>query len=216
MLRRYGFDMLVDDRKSKPERINQALDKKFFLMPRLSGITARTDPQQILAEVEAYPHKDAAAFWQIGEGLGRKTRSPGADRGTEQGAGGHDGAAPASAGVLPAHDGEVEGELRCTREPRETSTPSASGPCSGLRAAAWGSSGVSPATAAADGTGESQGFVLGLDSHRGAADRHRQHLGRRCSAGLGSSPGQPRELRLMTYIALLPGIGGSVTQATRN
>ena len=72
MLRRYGFDVLVDDRKSDPARIKSAIDKGFFLMPRLSGISAKTDPQQVLAEVDAYPHKEAVAFWQIGEGLGRK------------------------------------------------------------------------------------------------------------------------------------------------
>jgi hypothetical protein len=71
-LRRYGFDVLVDDRKSDPARIKAAVDKGFFLMPRLSGITAKTDPQQVLAEVDEYPHKEAVAFWQIGERLGRK------------------------------------------------------------------------------------------------------------------------------------------------
>src|SRR5271165_2752715 len=34
-LRRYGFDVLVDDRKSDPERIKTAIDKGFLLMPRL-------------------------------------------------------------------------------------------------------------------------------------------------------------------------------------
>ena len=71
-LRQYGFDLLVDDRKSDPARIKTAIDKGFLLLPRLTGISAQTDPQQVLAEVDAYPHKDAVAFWQIGEGLGRK------------------------------------------------------------------------------------------------------------------------------------------------
>ena len=71
-LRRYGFDVLVDDGKSDPARIKSAIEKGFFLMPRLSGVSARTDLEQVLAEVDAYPNKDAVAFWQIGQGLGRK------------------------------------------------------------------------------------------------------------------------------------------------
>jgi len=71
-LRRYGFDVLVDDRKSDPERMKSVLDKGFLLMPRLSSLSSRTDPETLLAEVSAYPHKQAVAFWQIGEGLGRK------------------------------------------------------------------------------------------------------------------------------------------------
>lgn len=73
-LRRYGFDVLVDDRKSDPGRIKAAIEKGFFLMPRLrlNGAAAGTDPQQVLADVDAYPFKDAVAFWQVGEGLGRK------------------------------------------------------------------------------------------------------------------------------------------------
>jgi len=71
-LRRYGFDLLVDDRKSDPERIKTAIDKGFLLMPRLSAISSKTDPNELLAEVGTYSHKDVVAFWQIGEGLGRK------------------------------------------------------------------------------------------------------------------------------------------------
>ncbi|MGO8903566.1 MAG: hypothetical protein ACLQU5_35275 [Isosphaeraceae bacterium] len=71
-LRRYGFDVLVDDRKSDPERIKTAIDKGFLLMPRLSAISSKTDPHELLEEVGAYPHKDVVAFWQIGESLGRK------------------------------------------------------------------------------------------------------------------------------------------------
>src|SRR5262249_50354987 len=39
-LRQYGFDVLVDDRNSDPERIKAALGKEFLLMPRLSGLIA--------------------------------------------------------------------------------------------------------------------------------------------------------------------------------
>ena len=71
-LRRYGFDLLVDDRKSDPERIKTAIEKGFLLMPRLSPISSKTDPANCSTEVEKYPYKDSVAFWQIGEGLGRK------------------------------------------------------------------------------------------------------------------------------------------------
>ena len=71
-LRRYGFDLLVDDRKSDPARIKGALEKGFLLMPRLTSLSSRTDPAVLLEEVKAYPYKQAVAFWHIGEGLGRK------------------------------------------------------------------------------------------------------------------------------------------------
>ncbi len=71
-LRRYGLDVLVDDRKSDPERIKTAIEKGFLLMPRLSAISPQTDPDKLLQEIEEYPHKDAVAFWQIGDRLGSK------------------------------------------------------------------------------------------------------------------------------------------------
>jgi hypothetical protein len=71
-LRRYGFDLLVDVPRSDPERIRTAVEKGFLLLPRLPGISAKTDPQEVIAEVGSYAYKDAVAFWQIGEGLGRK------------------------------------------------------------------------------------------------------------------------------------------------
>ncbi len=71
-LRRHGFDLLVDDRKGDVERIKTAIDKGFLLMPRLSSIASQTDPKKLLDEVDKYPYKDFVAFWQIGEGLGRK------------------------------------------------------------------------------------------------------------------------------------------------
>jgi hypothetical protein len=70
-LRRYGFDLLVDDRRSDPGRINTALEKGFLLLPKLSGISPKTDVDQTLREIQEYPHKDAAALWDLGEGLGR-------------------------------------------------------------------------------------------------------------------------------------------------
>jgi hypothetical protein len=71
-LRRYGFDVLVDDRKSDPKRIRTAIDKGFLLMPRLSPVGAKADPGTLAEEIAAYPFKDSVAFWDIGEGLGRR------------------------------------------------------------------------------------------------------------------------------------------------
>jgi hypothetical protein len=71
-LRRYGFDLLGDDLRSDPERIKTAIERGFLLLPRLSGISSKTDPQELISQVGSYAYKDAVAFWQIGEGLGRK------------------------------------------------------------------------------------------------------------------------------------------------
>jgi hypothetical protein len=71
-LRRYGLDLLVDDRNSDPSRLKEAVEKGFLLLPRLSGISSKTTTEQLLKEISAYPFKDSIAFWQIGEGLGRK------------------------------------------------------------------------------------------------------------------------------------------------
>jgi hypothetical protein len=72
MLRQYGFDLLTDDHAADPARIKAAVDKGFLLMPKLSGIRAGADPEEIIKQVSAYPYKDQVAFWMLGEGLGRK------------------------------------------------------------------------------------------------------------------------------------------------
>lgn len=71
-LRQYGFDLLVDDRNSDPERIKTALAKDFLLMPRLSGLTSGADPRELIEQIKSYPYKDSVAFWMVGEGLGRR------------------------------------------------------------------------------------------------------------------------------------------------
>lgn len=71
-LRRHGFDLLVDDRKSGPERMQSAIDKGFLLLTKLAPIAPAADTESLLREIESYPYKDFVAFWQIGEGLGRK------------------------------------------------------------------------------------------------------------------------------------------------
>ena len=72
MLRQYGFDLLADDHAADPERLKTAVDKGFLLMPKLSGIKAGADPEEIIKQISAYPYKDQVAFWMLGEGLGRK------------------------------------------------------------------------------------------------------------------------------------------------
>src|SRR5271157_1282681 len=71
-LRKHGFDLLVDDRTSSPEVMKTAISRGFVLLPRLSGISSKSQTSALLQEVADYPYKDAVAFWQIGEGLGRK------------------------------------------------------------------------------------------------------------------------------------------------
>ena len=41
-------------------------------MPRLSGPSPGTDPEELLEQIKAYPYKDSVAFWMVGEGLGRR------------------------------------------------------------------------------------------------------------------------------------------------
>ncbi|WP_165250588.1 hypothetical protein [Paludisphaera soli] len=70
-LRRYGFDVLVDSHDADRDRLQEAVDHGFSLMPRLSRPKAGEGTDARLREVKEYPFKDAAAFWMIGEDLGR-------------------------------------------------------------------------------------------------------------------------------------------------
>ena len=70
-LRRYGFDVLVDDLKSDPERIKTAVDLGFSLIPKLTEANNDEDVATQLREIESYQFKDAVAFWMTGQGLGR-------------------------------------------------------------------------------------------------------------------------------------------------
>jgi hypothetical protein len=71
-LRQYGFDLLVDDLRSDPDRIRTAVAKDFLLLPRLPSISAAADTKELLDQIAAYPYKDSVAFWMVGEGLGRR------------------------------------------------------------------------------------------------------------------------------------------------
>jgi hypothetical protein len=72
MLRQYGFDLLTDLHTADPARLKTAVERGFLLMPKLSGIRAGADAQEIIKQISAYPYKDQAAFWMLGDGLGRK------------------------------------------------------------------------------------------------------------------------------------------------
>ncbi len=71
LLRQYGFDVLVDDLKSDPERIQTAVDRGFRLIPKLSRAESDQDVATQIKEIESYKFKDDVAFWMAGEGLGR-------------------------------------------------------------------------------------------------------------------------------------------------
>jgi len=70
-LRQAGFDVLVDDLDSDPERIKSAVDRGFLLMPRLSGATDATGPDRLLNQISNYPQRPSVAFWHVGDRLGR-------------------------------------------------------------------------------------------------------------------------------------------------
>lgn len=71
MLRRYGFDVLIDDLRTSPEELRFAAELGFSLMPKLSPERAEGGIDAQVKEVETYPLKEAVAFWLVGEGLGR-------------------------------------------------------------------------------------------------------------------------------------------------
>jgi hypothetical protein len=70
-LRLAGFDVLVDDMKSEPERMRAAIDKGALLMARVGGAAGDDDPQTLIEEVISYPLRREVAFWHVGDHLGR-------------------------------------------------------------------------------------------------------------------------------------------------
>jgi hypothetical protein len=71
-LRRYGFDILVEDADADRSRLQAAVEQGFLLMPRLLAVGSAADIEAALEAVEKFPEKEAVAFWILGEGLGRK------------------------------------------------------------------------------------------------------------------------------------------------
>jgi len=71
MLRKYGFDNLVDQIDADPERIETALRAGFSLMPKLTQANTDEDVAAQIKEIESYPYKDSVSFWIAGEGFGK-------------------------------------------------------------------------------------------------------------------------------------------------
>jgi hypothetical protein len=72
-LRRYGFDVLATDLDDDPRTAREAARLGFLLMPRVERAKAGepSDPETLLAAMRQYPLRDAVAFWDLGEGLGK-------------------------------------------------------------------------------------------------------------------------------------------------
>lgn len=83
-LRRNGFDVLVEPIDADPNRISDALDKGFLLIPRVNSGTLRDEPRVILDRIAAYPYRDSVAFWHIGDHLGRERREDARDQELER------------------------------------------------------------------------------------------------------------------------------------
>ena len=74
-LRRVGCDALVVPKDEGEATIKAAIASGLLLIPELTGPDDRTlpDADRLLAEAQAFPGKDAVAFWSLGENLGRST-----------------------------------------------------------------------------------------------------------------------------------------------
>ena len=68
-LLQYGFDVLAVDAADDPARALEAARAGFLLMPDLA--TRGDDPQDSLELASAFPAREAVAFWDLGEDLGR-------------------------------------------------------------------------------------------------------------------------------------------------
>ena len=76
-LRRAGFDVLSESIDADPERIREAVARGLMLMPDLDATAegAPVDPERTVAAASSYPFRDAVAFWNLGDHLGR-SRDP--------------------------------------------------------------------------------------------------------------------------------------------
>jgi hypothetical protein len=75
-LRRGGFDVLFDRGKFDPARLAAAVEGGALLMVSLTGANASEGPQRLLEQMTAYPLRQAAVFWHVGEHLGRQREIP--------------------------------------------------------------------------------------------------------------------------------------------
>ncbi len=69
-LRGAGCDILFDDVKADPARLQEALKRGFMLMPRVSNVASVENTQRLLDEIAAFPLRPAVAFWYLGDHLG--------------------------------------------------------------------------------------------------------------------------------------------------
>ena len=71
-LRQAGFDVLVVDGTSDPERYRPAVKQGALLMARLSDTTAGDGPDRVRSQIDSQPLKESVVFWHIGDHYGRK------------------------------------------------------------------------------------------------------------------------------------------------
>jgi hypothetical protein len=69
-LRGAGSDILVDDVKADPERLQEAIKRGFMLMPRVRSVATEEGSKQLLGEIAAFAYRPAVAFWYLGDRLG--------------------------------------------------------------------------------------------------------------------------------------------------
>ncbi|HKI16563.1 MAG TPA: hypothetical protein VKA15_01725, partial [Isosphaeraceae bacterium] len=69
-LRGAGNDILVDDVKADPDRLQEAVKRGFMLIPRVSNVATEEGSQHLLDEIAAFPQRPAVAFWYLGDRLG--------------------------------------------------------------------------------------------------------------------------------------------------
>ncbi len=71
-LRDAGFGILIDSMKTDPEKLQPAIARGALIMARMSGATAGDAPDQVRAQINAYPLRGSVAFWQMGNHLGKQ------------------------------------------------------------------------------------------------------------------------------------------------
>ena len=72
-LRRVGCDALVVPKDADEATIRAAMASGLLLIPELTGPDDRTLPEadRLLGQAQAFPGRDAVAFWSLGESMGR-------------------------------------------------------------------------------------------------------------------------------------------------
>lgn len=72
-LRRHGFDVLAERADAEPRRAQDAVRRGFFLLPNLDGTLEGhpIDANRMVATASSYPFREAVAFWNVGDRLGR-------------------------------------------------------------------------------------------------------------------------------------------------